>query len=113
MRTNGRQVQIRVSKQGQLSGSLPPGTALILVCAHAHSGRERLGEEGALSIFSSCTGTSPWMASAEVDFQPGMGGLTSLNEAHSPWGCVLPIERFKKKKRVNRKARGKRKTKRS
>lgn len=96
-RTNGQQVQIRVSKQGRLSGGLPPGTALILVCARAHSRRQRLGEEGALSIFSSCTGTSRWMASEEVDFQPGMGGLTSLNEAHSPRGYVLPIERVKKK----------------
>ena len=39
----------------------------------------RLGEEGALSIFSSCPGTSRRTASKETDFQPSMGGLASLN----------------------------------
>lgn len=51
---NGRQGQVRVSGQGQLSGSLPPSTASILAVPCPQRPARR-GEEGALSIFSSCT----------------------------------------------------------
>ena len=47
--------------------------ASILACAGAHRGRGRLGEEGALSIFSLHSGKSRGSALQEADFQPSMG----------------------------------------
>lgn len=69
IRADRWQVQIRVSKQGLLSRRLPPPSIASISPVPMPRGRGRLGEEGALSIFSSCTGTSRWTASKEADFQ--------------------------------------------
>ena len=80
IRVNGRQVQIRVSKQGRLSRSpRPPSTASILACAGAHRGRGRLGEEGALSIFSSTLVHPGGQLRKRLTSSPACEGLTFPN----------------------------------